>query len=123
MDPSDRLMRFSLLVGAIAAVSAVAAESTPVPESAREVANKYITRAALEAPIRFLSSDLLEGRGPATRGDQLTRLYLQTRLEGMGYKAAFGTGAWQQPFDIVGIKSQFPKSWSFQGKNARAALP
>ncbi|HEY4747129.1 MAG TPA: M28 family peptidase, partial [Steroidobacteraceae bacterium] len=80
------------------------------------------TRVALEAPIRFLSSDLLEGRGPATRGDQLTRLYLQTRLEGMGYRPAFGTGTWQQPFDIVGIRSQMPKSWSFQGRNARVDL-
>jgi len=106
-----------------AALAAVAvAQSPAVPDAVEQVARSYITRAALEAPIRFLSSDLLEGRGPATRGDQLTRLYLQTRLEGMGYRAAFGTGAWQQPFDIVGIKSQLPKSWSFQGKNARVDL-
>lgn len=45
MDPADKLMRSSLLVGAVAAVSAVAAESTAVPESVREAANKYITRA------------------------------------------------------------------------------
>jgi Zn-dependent M28 family amino/carboxypeptidase len=106
-----------------AALAAVAvAQSPAVPDAVEQVARSYVTRAALEAPIRFLSSDLLEGRGPATRGDQLTRLYLQTRLEGMGYRAAFGTGAWQQPFDIVGIKSQLPKSWSFQGKNARVDL-
>lgn len=122
MDPSDRLMRFSLLVGAIAAVSAVAAESTPVPESARKVANKYITRATLEAPIRFLSSDLLEGRGPGTRGDELARLYLQTQLESMGYRPAFPEGEWQQPVPIVGIKSVFPKIWSFQGRAGRVDL-
>ncbi len=50
------------------------------------------------------------------------RLYLQTRLEGMGYSAALGGGSWQQPFDIVGIKSQFPKSWSFQGRGQRVDL-
>ena len=106
-----------------AALAAVAvAHSQAVPDAVEQVARSYITRGALEAPIRLLSSDLLEGRGPATRADQLTRLYLQTRLEGMGYRAAFGTGAWQQPFDILGIKSQFPKSWSFQGKNARVEL-
>jgi Zn-dependent M28 family amino/carboxypeptidase len=106
-----------------AALAAVAVAQTPaVPDAVEQVARSYITRAGLEAPIRFLSSDLLEGRGPATRGDQLTRLYLQTRLEGMGYRAAFGTGAWQQPFDIVGIKSQLPKHWSFQGRNARVDL-
>jgi hypothetical protein len=106
-----------------AALAAVAvAQSPAVPEAVEQAARSYITRGALEAPIRFLSSDLLEGRGPATGGDQLARLYLQTQLEGMGYQAAFGTGAWQQPFDIVGIKSQFPKSWSFQGSSARVDL-
>jgi Zn-dependent M28 family amino/carboxypeptidase len=119
MDPGDRLMRFSLLVGAIAAVSAVAAESTPVPESVREAANKYITRATLEAPIRFLSSDLLEGRGPGTRGDELARLYLQTQLESLGYRPAFAEREWQQPVPIVGIKSVFPKIWSFHGRAGR----
>ena len=110
-------------VFAVATLAAVAvAQSPAVPDTVEQVARSYITRGALEAPIRFLSSDLLEGRGPGTRADQLTRLYLQTRLEGMGYRAAFGTGAWQQPFDIVGIHSQFPKSWSFQGKNARVDL-
>jgi len=110
----------TMFTGALAAVAV--AQSPAVPDAVEQVARSYITRGALEAPIRFLSSDLLEGRGPATRADQLTRLYLQTQLEGMGYSAAFGTGAWQQPFDIVGIQSQFPKSWSFQGKNARVDL-
>ncbi len=93
----------------------------PVPAAVEQAGQTYITRAALEAPIRFLSSDLLEGRGPATRGDELARLYLQTRLEGLGYQPAFD-GKWQQPFDIVGIKSQFPKTWAFQGKNRRVDL-
>ncbi len=116
------LGRFAM-VFAVATLAAVAAAQSPAgPDAVEQVARSYITRGALEAPIRFLSADLLEGRGPATRADQLTRLYLQTQLEGMGYRAAFGTGAWQQPFDIVGIQSQFPKSWSFQGKNARVDL-
>src|SRR5712671_5175042 len=115
------LGRFGLVFSAAVAAVAVA-QSPAVPDAVEQVARSYITRDALEPPIRFLSSDLLEGRGPATRADQLTRLYLQTQLEGMGYRAAFGSGAWQQPFDIVGIQSQFPKSWSFQGKNARVDL-
>ena len=93
-----------------------------MPAAVAQAAQTFITRPALEAAIRFLSSDLLEGRGPGTRGDQLARLYLQTRLEGMGYQPAFANGAWQQPFDIVGINSQMPKSWSFQGKSERIDL-
>src|SRR5215470_16643203 len=110
-----------VLAGAALAGTALAQDAT-LPAPIEQAARTYITRAALEAPIRLLSSDLLEGRGPATRGDQLARLYLQTRLEGMGYQGAFANGAWQQPFDIVGIRGQFPKSWSFQGRLERVDL-
>ena len=102
--------------------AAAAVQAAEIPQAVQHAADHDITRATLEAPIRFLASDLLEGRGPATRGDQLARLYLQSELEGMGYKPAFADGAWQQPFDIVGIKAQFPASWSFQGKDGRVEL-
>jgi Zn-dependent M28 family amino/carboxypeptidase len=105
-----------------ASAAAAAAQTAVVPDNVAQAAKTYITQAALEGPIRFLSSDLLEGRGPATRGDELARLYLQTRLEGLGFQPAFANGAWQQPFDIVGIKGQFPKAWSFKGKSAEANL-
>jgi Zn-dependent M28 family amino/carboxypeptidase len=113
----------SVLWGALAvAAVAAAAQSGAVPKAVEEAGHAYITRASLEAPIRFLASDLLEGRGPGTRADEITRLYLQTRLEGMGYKPAFANGAWQQPFDIVGIKSSFPKTWSFKSKGTSVDL-
>src|SRR6516165_7442689 len=114
--------RFGFLLAALALAGAVRAEEAPIPASVEQAARSTITRATLEAPIRFLSSDLLEGRGPASRGDQLARLYLQTRLEGMGYQPAFANGAWQQPFDIVGIKGQFPKSWGFQARSEHVNL-
>ena len=113
--------RFAVTAAGLALSSAALAQA-PVSGEVEQAARAYITRAALEAPIRFLASDLLEGRGPATRADQLTRLYLQTRLEGMGYRGAFAHGAWQQPLDIVGIRSQLPQKWSLEGKNARVDL-
>lgn len=113
--------RFILAVAGLALTGGALAQA-PVPPPVEEAARTYITRAALEAPIRFLASDLLEGRGPATRADQMTRLYLQTRLEGMGYRGAFANGAWQQPLDIVGIRSQLPQKWSFEGKSAHVDL-
>jgi Zn-dependent M28 family amino/carboxypeptidase len=114
--------RFVVFAAVFALTGSALAQSPPLADAVEQTAHRDITRAALEGPIRFLSSDLLEGRGPGTRGDQLARLYLQTRLEGMGYQAAFANGAWQQPFDIVGIKGQFPKSWSFQGRGQRLDL-
>ena len=122
MDAVRGLARLGIAVAAVGLASGAAAQDAALPGAVEAAARSYLTRAALEGPIRFLSADLLEGRGPATRGDQLARLYLQTRLEGMGYQPAFANGAWQQPFDIVGIKGQFPKSWSFQGRSARVDL-
>ena len=122
MDAVRGLAGLGIAVAAVAVASGAAAQDASLPGSVEAAARTYLTRAALEGPIRFLSSDLLEGRGPGTRGDQLARLYLQTRLEGMGYQPAFANGAWQQPFDIVGIKGHFPKSWSFQGRSARVDL-
>ena len=116
------IRRGAVFTAALALAGAALAQDAPLPQEVEQAAHNYITRAALEAPVRFLSSDLLEGRGPATRGDELARLYLQTRLEGMGYKPAFANDAWQQPFDIVGLKGQFPKSWTFQSKAAPVEL-
>jgi Zn-dependent M28 family amino/carboxypeptidase len=112
----------SILWSVVALAAVAAADTAPVPKAVQDVARADITRASLEAPIRFLASDLLEGRGPGTRGDELARLYLQTRLEGLGYQPAFAAGAWQQPFDIVGIKGSFPRSWSFRGKSGNVEL-
>jgi Zn-dependent M28 family amino/carboxypeptidase len=111
-----RLSVFALTAAAAAIAAAQPAAPGSVAPGVERAARAFITQSALEAPIRFLASDLLEGRGPASRGDELARLYLQTQLEGMGYQPAFANGAWQQPFDIVSIKSQFPKTWSFTGK-------
>ncbi|MBV9620445.1 MAG: M28 family peptidase, partial [Gammaproteobacteria bacterium] len=111
-----------LLLVPFLSVAAPPAGPLEIPDAVTQAANRYVTRDALIAPIRFLSSDLLEGRGPATRGDQLARLYLQTQLEGMGYQPAFPHDSWQQPFDIVGIKGEFPKTWSFKGKAGNVDL-
>ncbi len=117
-----------LMLVALAAVCsaqsapAPSGESLIVPPALERAARTHITQAALEAPIRFLASDLLEGRGPATRADELVRLYLQTQLEGFGYQPAFANGAWQQPFDIVGLKAQFPKTWSFSAPGGKLDL-
>ena len=111
-----------ILLTSAAVASVAMAQASPVPPAVEQAARTFITRSALEAPIRFLSSDALEGRGPATRGDQITRLYLATQLESIGFQPGGPNGQWQQPLDIVGIQAQFPRNWSFQGKSERVDL-
>ena len=115
-----RLLVF--LVGLMAAGVCAAEGAAPFPAAVEQTAQANITRATLEAPIRYLASDALEGRGPGSRGDQLARLYLATELESLGLKPGGPNGQWQQPVEFVGLKSQFPKTWSFQGKSEHTDL-
>jgi Zn-dependent M28 family amino/carboxypeptidase len=106
-----------LTLAACAFTAVVAAQSIPVPAEVQAAARATITAKALEAPIRFLADDLLEGRGPSTRGDQLARLYLATQLKWLGYEPGGPNGSYQQPFDIVGTNAQMPQNWSFRTKD------
>ena len=63
-----------------------------------------ITTAELGARLRFLSSDLFEGRAPGTRGEALTTAYLTSELESFGLRPgarADSGGAWLQAVSIV----------------------
>jgi Zn-dependent M28 family amino/carboxypeptidase len=56
----------------------------------------------IRAHIEFLSSDLLEGRGPASRGGALTERYLAAQLRAAGVAPASGDSYFQRvPIDIV----------------------
>jgi Zn-dependent M28 family amino/carboxypeptidase len=87
---------------AIAAFAALAQDAPVTP--AQKSAGKEITPELLRSHIRFLSSDLLEGRGPATRGDQLAEAYIRSQLEGLGLEPGAPGGGWIQKVPLVGIR-------------------
>src|SRR5262245_39659680 len=97
--------------------ASASAESTLVPSVVEQVSNVHIPRAAVWVPVRFLASDALEGRGPATRGDVLARSYLATALEGLGYQPGAPGRQWEQAFDLVGVTSHMPQRWSFEARS------
>ncbi len=65
---------------------------------------------AVKAHLRYLSSDLLEGRGPGTRGDALTTGYLAAQLEAMGLQPAGDDGTFFQKVSLLGITTNADKS-------------
>jgi Zn-dependent M28 family amino/carboxypeptidase len=67
--------------------------------------------AAIRAHTRFLSSDLLEGRGPGTRGDALATSYIATQFEAMGLEPAGDDGSYFQKVSLLGITTD-PESSS-----------
>jgi Zn-dependent M28 family amino/carboxypeptidase len=62
-----------------------------------------ITPAEIDGHLRFLSSDLLEGRAPATRGGRLTAEYIAAQLRASGVQPGVNGSYFQRvPIDIVG---------------------
>ncbi|MDZ4798715.1 MAG: M28 family peptidase [Bryobacteraceae bacterium] len=57
----------------------------------------------IKAHVRFLSSDLLEGRGVGQRGGQLAEEYLAATLAGYGVRPAGDRGTWFQTVPMVGM--------------------
>ena len=119
MLPHRLLRRLALGFTFTACAANVAAHPVPIPGEVRQAAEAHITRNTLEAPIRFLASDALEGRAPASRGDALAREYLATELQSIGLQPGGPGGKWQQPFDIVSLTTQPPPSWGFQPRSGK----
>jgi len=80
----------------------------------------YITKDVLTAHVRYLSNDLLEGRGVGTRGDTLARLYLATQLESHGLKPGAADGSWMQTVPISGITTLVTKTLTAKGSGGEA---
>ncbi|PYQ20282.1 MAG: peptidase M28 [Acidobacteria bacterium] len=107
-------MRAAIAAALTALVGATLATLTPaVITLAEKTAARAIRPERLTMDVRFLASDLLEGRSPATRGDQLARAYIAGRLEGMGLQPGAPGGSWQQVFDMVGINTTSPETVRF----------
>src|SRR5438128_8733669 len=62
-----------------------------------------ITPEQIDAHLRFLSSDLLEGRAPATRGGRIAEEYIAAQLKAFGLRPGVGDTSYFQrvPIDVV----------------------
>ncbi|MGE0102105.1 MAG: M28 family peptidase [Blastocatellales bacterium] len=60
---------------------------------------------ALRAHIRFLADDLLEGRGPGSRGGQLATRYIAAQFEALGLEPASAERTWFQQVQMFGTRT------------------
>jgi Zn-dependent M28 family amino/carboxypeptidase len=89
-----RLLTFAL-VASLAPMVAVA------QGAAKPVAGP-ITATEIDGDLRFISSDLLEGRAPATRADKITTEYLADQLRSAGVEPGVNGSYFQTvPIDVV----------------------
>jgi Zn-dependent M28 family amino/carboxypeptidase len=95
-------------------VNSVANAKPYRPNSDEKRAASMIREEEIRGHVRFLSSDLLEGRGVATEGDRLAEEYIASQFETLGLKPAAPGNSWFQPFDVVGVDVGFPKMLRFR---------
>jgi Zn-dependent M28 family amino/carboxypeptidase len=103
-------MKRRILIAATAAATVLllglwvagAGDEAPTPGEAVRQAEGVLSSDLLYAHTAFLADDLLEGRGPGSRGDLLTQKYIAAQFERLGLQPGGDNGTWLQKFPIVG---------------------
>ena len=104
-------------------VSEGGAESASVfDEPAYLAAADRLTVESMRATVAELADDRYEGRLPGTTGDMLTQAYLAALLEEAGFEPAAPDGRWAQPFELVGIDTTQPGTWTFSSAETSVEL-
>jgi len=82
-------------------VKKAAASTGAVPPAIKRGLDAF-SGEAMAAHDKFLASDLLEGRGPGTRGDDLAMQYIAAQFEALGLKPDGDHGSWLQKVALIG---------------------
>ncbi|HLK31756.1 MAG TPA: M28 family metallopeptidase [Terriglobales bacterium] len=99
-----RLLTALAFVVVILAACAAAQQFSPADRAAAEAAMKQVRPQGIRARMRFLTDDLLEGRGTGTRGYEIAARYVASEMEAMGLEPAGINGTWFQPVKFRGAK-------------------
>jgi Zn-dependent M28 family amino/carboxypeptidase len=102
---------FAIAAAGILTVSAAHSQqpaTSPVPEisglpAAARTAAASIDPEKIRAHVRFLSLDLLEGRGPGQRGDKLAAEYIATQFALAGLEPAGDNGTYFQRVPLMAV--------------------
>ncbi len=81
-----------------------------------DAALQSFSAGALMQHIRTLSSDQFEGRGPGSKGEQLTIRYLEDQFRGTGLDPGNPDGSYLQNVPLVGITADSNMKLSFSGR-------
>src|SRR5579862_991090 len=97
-----RALIISIVSFAAAAAAWVQITSAQVPAAG----TTDISGERIRAHVKFLASDLLEGRGPGTRGGDLATEYIATQFALAGLKPAGDHGTYFQQVPLIGIATE-----------------
>src|ERR1700683_283364 len=75
----------------------------------------------IRAHVKFLSSDLLEGRGVGARGGELASEYMATQFALIGAKPFGDNGTFFQKVSLVGVEPQASTQLSMTANDGKTA--
>src|SRR5207253_9261092 len=104
-------MRSVTPVAAAAACATTASRPTPAPGPVVFAPST----AAMDAHLKYLADDELEGRAPATRGGRLAVKYIAAQFEAMGLEPGAADGSYLQPVALVGMTPRPSLVWGRGG--------
>ncbi len=99
----------TLAVSFLTLSASVLAQTIPPAVKAAEAS---IDPEKIRAHVRFLSDDLLEGRGPGLRGSEIAAQYIATQFALDGLKPGGDNGTYLQQINFVGMKA-IPEKTTF----------
>lgn len=102
-------------------VAAPQAPATPFTDPAKQAA-ATIDGKLIHATVAEIASDAYEGRLPGSEGDRKARAWMAEALKQAGFEPGGADGSWEQPFELVGIDSKAPATWTLQGAKAKLDL-
>ena len=116
------LMRKSISLRVATAATLVVAICITGVSQQRKRIEPPLNEAAMRANIKFLSSDLLEGRGTGARGGDLAANYIAAQMEALGLKGAGANGSFFQPASLVGVKADPNTKLVISGLNGKESF-
>ena len=83
---------------------------------------KSINENTLKAHIRFLSDDLLGGRGLGSVGSAIAQLYISNQMQLLDLKGGFKESSYYQKFDVIEINTKEEMQLKISGRRGEVDL-
>jgi Zn-dependent M28 family amino/carboxypeptidase len=116
-------LRSIIAVATLIAIPIFAATKTTTKDTAPAPVQRgmaLLSGKAMAAHDQFLASDLLEGRGPGTRGDEIAQQYIAAQFESYGLQPGGDNGTYYQNVPLIGVATDREKSSLAFTKNGTA---
>ena len=97
-------IRFAVALAAFLLTISGSAPAQTIPPAVK-AAEDSIDPEKIRAHVKFLSDDLLEGRGPGLRGSEIAAQYIATQFALYGLKPGGDNGTYLQQINMVGMNA------------------